>query len=163
MDNKISTSGRSCGGCTACCYTHEVGEIRKYSFDQCNECMGGKGCRIYSTRPSGCAEFLCMWLSGEVGSEEQRPDKIGVVCSDTVSKQTKNDPPTILMMEAREGALEEAPVKSFMRELLRSGTSVKYGSRSIPRFSYHVLRHSSMEAFGQMLENKGRRVIWHQP
>ena len=72
------TPDRSCGGCTACCKTHEIRELEKPEGRWCAHCEIGKGCRIYAEKPKGCAAFECMWLQG-VGKEEDRPDRSRVV------------------------------------------------------------------------------------
>lgn len=69
---------RECGGCTACCKTHPLKSIQKPQNTWCSDCLKGKGCKIYATRPSGCAEFKCQWLMG-YGSDSERPDKVRVV------------------------------------------------------------------------------------
>jgi Fe-S-cluster containining protein len=69
---------RECGGCTACCKTHPIESIPKAQNTWCTHCLKGKGCDIYATRPSACAEFKCQWLMG-YGSDSERPDKVRVV------------------------------------------------------------------------------------
>lgn len=69
---------RECGGCAACCKTHPLESIQKAQNTWCTDCLKGKGCNIYATRPSGCAEFKCQWLLG-YGSDSERPDKVRVV------------------------------------------------------------------------------------
>jgi hypothetical protein len=41
-----------------------------------NQCAAG--CAIYQTRPTECAEYLCLWRQGW-GEEDQRPDKLGAI------------------------------------------------------------------------------------
>lgn len=74
----MSIGDRKCGGCTACCKTHEVVEIKKPRGVWCTHCDIGKGCRIYLERPQACKSFRCLWLRG-VGDERDRPDRSKVV------------------------------------------------------------------------------------
>lgn len=81
----MNTNGtkRGCDGCTLCCFTHGItidGFLTfKKAFQWCKECTEGQGCAVYvNGRPSVCEGFLCAWLEG-LGSEEDRPDKTGVV------------------------------------------------------------------------------------
>ena len=69
---------RTCGGCTACCKTHGVAELKKQGGTICPHCNIGSGCRIYEERPESCQVFRCSWLQG-LGLDEYRPDKTGVV------------------------------------------------------------------------------------
>ena len=74
----VAETQRSCGGCTACCKALPVFEIHKPAGQQCPQCNEGVGCRIYSTRPKPCREFICQWLMG-YGEDSERPDLIEIV------------------------------------------------------------------------------------
>lgn len=152
---------RSCGGCTACCYTHAVGEIRKYEFSDCPDCTSA-GCAIYESRPRACGAYFCLWALQGVGNDTERPDKIGVVCNTLYTRFSDDDPPSILMLEARTDALTEMGAQSLLARVLASGTSVRTGSRdSSPRYAYHVSRRS-MKAYGELLQGKNLKVVWHE-
>lgn len=71
-------TNRSCGGCTACCKTHAVREVKKDVGQWCRHCDRGIGCRVYAERPRGCVDFKCQYLQG-VGKPTERPDKVGFV------------------------------------------------------------------------------------
>lgn len=158
------TTLRACDGCTACCYTHAVDELDKYEFNDCIHCDKGVGCAIYASKPRSCSVFQCLWLSGDVGEDTVRPDKLGIVCSPIYTRFTRNDPPMIFLFEARDGALEEPSGKEFLMRLLRKGNTLRVGTRDgEPRYSYHLLQVAEMEAFGKMLEEKMYRVVWHTP
>ena len=78
-----------CGSCTLCCKVLGVtGEVRgvplkKERAGWCEHCAIGKGCKVYTDRPTVCAEFECLWLQGRKRGEpvpdELRPDRCGVV------------------------------------------------------------------------------------
>ncbi|HVU80202.1 MAG TPA: hypothetical protein VHD37_02450 [Candidatus Paceibacterota bacterium] len=72
-------SARACGGCIACCFTHEVIEKRKPPQTACQECTAD-GCRLYGIHPKSCRDFQCLWLMG-YGADDDRPDKVGYVLS----------------------------------------------------------------------------------
>src|SRR3954451_10586803 len=77
---------RQCGACSACCTTQGVVEFDKATNEPCKHqkfggncaAAGGGGCGIYETRPQGCREWECCWLSGLL-SEKHRPDQSGIV------------------------------------------------------------------------------------
>ena len=49
---------KSCGDCNMCCKLPEIPSIKKQSFDWCNKCDVGKGCKIYNDRPKKCKDLL---------------------------------------------------------------------------------------------------------
>lgn len=162
MSDDTSEVIRSCGECTACCYTHAVGEIHKYEFNNCPDCTS-TGCKIYEKRPRACGSYFCAWAVNDIGTYDERPDKVGVVCNTLYTRLTEKDPPSILMMEAWPGALEAEPAQRLMEHILKNGTSVRTGTKhGKPRYQYHVLR-GVMDEYGRMLEQKKLTVVWHDP
>lgn len=151
---------RSCGGCTACCYTHAVGELDKWELTACASCTAD-GCAIYASRPRSCGSFFCTWIVSEIGNEDERPDKVGVVCSVLYGRYTSEDPPSVLMLEAWPGAFEEAPAQMFLTRVLAGGTSARVRTHG-EILEYHVLK-GSMDAYGRRLEESGCKVVWHEP
>lgn len=77
--------GKSCGACTACCYTVPV-QVDGYQlvapFARCRFLapFGAvqHGCTIYSDRPKPCRHWACSWLSSDL-PDEFRPDRCGFV------------------------------------------------------------------------------------
>jgi hypothetical protein len=111
---------RTCGGCTACCKTHDVHSLAKKAGVWCWHCQIGQGCRIYNKRPEDCQDFRCAWLEG-TGLEIHRPDKIRVV------PDTRIVPPVGLILrlwETSEGALETKLVNRWTLNNLSKGTYV---------------------------------------
>ena len=104
---------RVCGGCTACCLTHEILEIKKPAGKLCPHCAPGVGCNIYDHRPLGCSLFRCDWLKGSI-IESSRPDRSGVVFDSCSRKDTPGQKvlfETLLQIyEAIEGALDTSDV-----------------------------------------------------
>lgn len=68
-----SEPSRKCGGCTVCCDTLVIPELRKPFGQKCPHSCA-IGCQIYAVRPNSCKSFKCAWLMG-YGDEEDRPDK----------------------------------------------------------------------------------------
>jgi Fe-S-cluster containining protein len=71
-------TGRSCGGCTACCRPFAIKAVEKPANVWCQHCKVGTGCKIYDTRPNACRGFACAWLFG-AGELGDRPDELGVL------------------------------------------------------------------------------------
>ncbi len=78
----LAAPGRSCGSCTACCYTVPVSEIGVAAFQRCPKLLGPPdmriGCSVYADRPHSCRTWSCSWLIGEL-PDEYRPDRLGIV------------------------------------------------------------------------------------
>jgi hypothetical protein len=80
----------NCGTCTACCRVYSIPEFNKPAGKWCDKCTVGKGCNIYETRPTRCAEFECLWLLSQTRTPfplELRPDKCKVVFSPTTNER----------------------------------------------------------------------------
>ena len=58
-------AGRSCGTCTLCCRLPDIDLFEKPANVWCRHCIEGKGCAIYTDRPSVCRDFLCLWMTDE--------------------------------------------------------------------------------------------------
>ncbi len=72
--------GRTCGGCTLCCFLPEINtpELQKPAAQLCRNCTGG-GCSIYDHRPEICRDWHCAWRRVGAMPEAARPDLIGVM------------------------------------------------------------------------------------
>lgn len=71
--------GRSCGTCTLCCKVLSIAEIGKPQGQWCPHCDVGKGCKIYTARPSECSGFHCGYLVWPPVGEHWFPAKSKLV------------------------------------------------------------------------------------
>jgi len=76
---EIVVSGRECGGCTACCKTLRIAELKKFAGVLCQHCTEGAGCQIYDDRPSVCRGYNCGWKRLQFLGDEWRPDRCGIL------------------------------------------------------------------------------------
>jgi hypothetical protein len=106
---------RACGGCTACCKTHPIVELKNPARVWCPECEIGTGCKIYDARPRGCQGFSCQWLFGG-GLESERPDKVKIVVD---YLELTGFGETTMVHEVAEGALKN----SFAQRVLKTRMS----------------------------------------
>ena len=72
---KEHVDGRSCGTCTMCCKVYDVPEVNKLSGNWCKHLKHGKGCEIYTDRPSQCRQFFCNWVTHEGLGPEWKPER----------------------------------------------------------------------------------------
>jgi hypothetical protein len=141
---------RTCGGCTACCFTHEVPAIRKPLAAWCKHCTVGGGCTIYETKPLACNKYSCAWLSG-VGADADRPDKANAVF-DLIQKDVFCGADVLEFQDILEGASEQAGLQAIIQDHLARGTNV-YVSTSGKEDSLYVL------AQGNTLPRDKRRML----
>lgn len=106
---------RSCEGCTACCTTHAILELKKPYFESCkHQCA--TGCSIYSNRPPSCRDYYCQWRLGKIGGE--RPDKSGIVIDiGPVWDRAGNMFAAYGVFEARPGALNDATNRELIEAM----------------------------------------------
>lgn len=81
-------SGRTCGTCSLCCTVLAVVDLRTPEHpdgkEQNTRCAHlrrgaiGGSCSIYAERPTSCAEFSCLWLTGHLPAD-LKPEKIRAV------------------------------------------------------------------------------------
>lgn len=111
---------RTCGGCTACCYTHAVPAVSTPVGKNCDHCIVGNGCSIYNTRPEACSTYKCWWLKGLLEIEAARPDKIGFVVDswDIQDESLK----CLNMWEFTPGSIKSKTGQLFLQAVLGMGT-----------------------------------------
>lgn len=70
---------RDCGGCNVCCTAMRVAPFDKPAGTSCQH-QSATGCDIYSSRPSVCRVWFCIWVrdTGRIFTEAHRPDKLGL-------------------------------------------------------------------------------------
>lgn len=112
---------RSCGGCTACCFTHEIPIIRKPIGSWCTHCTIS-GCTIYDTKPAACTNYRCAWLKG-VGTDADRPDRVNAVF-DLVVRNPRLGPEALEVLEIVEGASTRAGLQAIIHAQLAKGLDV---------------------------------------
>ena len=120
LPGPASETTRLCGGCTACCKTHEIRALAKPPDQWCPHCRPGQGCAIYETRPEECRTFACLWHQG-YGPDGIRPDRSRVVLG-TVTLTVRGRPLELVTMnEVSPGALAKPMGQEIVRQLLAGG------------------------------------------
>lgn len=112
---KSEATERACGGCTACCTAIAVHELDKPMWTDCQHQRQGQGCAVYEQRPDSCKSYWCMWQSGMLKGEENRPDKLGVIF-DFRCEGTED---AISAWELWEGASDQPQVKKIIDGILK--------------------------------------------
>jgi hypothetical protein len=105
--------GRTCGTCTACCFTHAVIAIGKPGSEWCTHCEIGGGCRIYLDRPEQCREFSCLWLQGWA-DEQDRPDRLKIVLGGIAVNVAGRSVRLVQFIETAMGAMDQEHVTQLI-------------------------------------------------
>jgi Fe-S-cluster containining protein len=80
--SKESISMRPCGDCQLCCKLFPVPLLDKPAGSWCRYSCSG-GCAIHGSRPEICRQYDCYWREHDELREECRPDRIGVVVTES--------------------------------------------------------------------------------
>ena len=67
--------GRACGSCTLCCKVYDVPDAGATAGNWCPNCLPGRGCKIYDSRPQQCRAFHCLWITQDFLGPDWKPDK----------------------------------------------------------------------------------------
>ncbi|MEK7541303.1 MAG: hypothetical protein AAB533_00435 [Patescibacteria group bacterium] len=114
---------RSCGGCTACCKTHQVTEVGTDAGELCQFAAIGEGCSIYAKRPFECRLYACWWLRGK-GEESDRPDRLKVVMDDREVTLNGWVIGVVDLHEVEPGAINQPRVRQLTDAFLQQGAVV---------------------------------------
>jgi hypothetical protein len=111
-----------CGSCTVCCTVLSIddGDFHKPSFTPCSH-ICEQGCDIYSSKPSICTGFYCMYaVLADFFRDDDRPDKSGIVIAinhpDSHFTQTTKLT-TFSAYEARPGAFKSYNGDRMLRKI----------------------------------------------
>lgn len=121
---------RSCGECSECCVVMKVtgvaeGKlINKPEHTPCAHQRAGGGCTVYHDRPGPCARWSCMWRKGEVGTEDERPDKTGYIVHEVPIRDRLEVIKVVAINQSRSGAASSKAARRTRRDLINQGRIV---------------------------------------
>jgi len=138
LKSKLATSEKEraglmsdnlCGSCTCCCKVFAIPEVETPAGSWCSHCHVGKGCKIYETRPTTCANFECLFLEsqsvpGQAFPLNLRPDKCKVVFSGS----TRPDIIVGTTMPGAPDAWRRPVVRALIDRIVRGGQRVCVGA-----------------------------------
>lgn len=74
---------RVCGGCRQCCHVFPLPVLDKPAGVWCR-LLGAGGCTVHGEgQPEVCRQYACYWLEHEALPEESRPDRTGLVVTES--------------------------------------------------------------------------------
>jgi len=108
--------GRSCGGCTLCCFLLFIPELNKPKRSVCPN-SSCNGCEVYDSRPQSCRNFTCEWLVNPDIGDDWYPQKSGLVIF-----FSENNGQVFLNFHCRdEGSWKKEPYHSQIKFYARYG------------------------------------------
>ncbi len=116
---------RSCGTCRGCCRPFDIKAIGKRGTGWCVHSTPCNGCSIYSTRPTACKEYTCIWLDG-LGKEEDKPELLGVVQNLHDFVLAGREITVLNLWEIEEGALKKPRIETIAENFIQEGLIVFY-------------------------------------
>lgn len=137
-------SQRSCGECSACCFTHEIEALKKPTRTACQHMCNEGGCAIYDSKPEECTRFECAWLEGLAGEDSHRPDQNGLVVWSMHPSRWRRGFKTLNVMESADDAHATPAGQALLRSLLTDGWVLILRSiNTQPMLQYHINREVS--------------------
>lgn len=100
----------------------DVGALEKPAGVPCPHQQTHGGCGIYRERPDSCRAFVCGWLADATWSDDERPDRLGVIVVRADQDSAfggSTDAPLLVAYELRPGALESCDAELLLRRLSR--------------------------------------------
>jgi len=97
--------GRSCEGCSMCCFLLEVATLGKPVNAWCRHCPTKQRCTVYPDRPAECREFHCGWLTTPSVGDEWAPRRSRIVLAAELDGQRM----TAIVHPDRPGAWRREP------------------------------------------------------
>jgi len=155
---------KSCDGCTQCCKSMGVAELKKRPGVWCTECNIGKSCKIYDTRPISCMDFECLWLTTQRTDvplpDALRPDRCKVVIAPTTD-------PSVISVHVDAGYRDAWKRPDVYRLLgLMADTGVKvvigWGADRLKKMMYRVSKGVIAFRTIQMSEANADGMQWFE-
>jgi hypothetical protein len=125
--------GRQCGECTACCTVLGVAEVPTPFYSLCPH-QSATCCRIYDKRPGACRDFYCEWLVGAL-TEEDRPDKLGLVFVSTRAEVGGDNAAIVAAYEVRPGAGDTERARRVLATSKDDVALIRYGQVEFGTFA----------------------------
>jgi hypothetical protein len=102
----------------------DVGALEKPAGVPCpnQQADGEGGCGIYPERPDSCRAFACGWLTDATGSDDERPDRLGVIvvpADQDSAFASSAAAPLLVAYELRPCALESSDTELLLKRLSR--------------------------------------------
>ena len=113
---------RRCGECRLCCNVFPLPALEKPAGVWCR-LLGPGGCTVHDAgQPEVCSQYACYWLEHESLPEESRPDRIGLVVTESGTVAVGGHVLPVLVINLLEPDSDRSPAaKSMLDGFLAAG------------------------------------------
>lgn len=113
---------RRCGECRLCCGVFPLPAIGKPAGEWCRH-LCAAGCAIHDDgQPEVCRQYACYWLEHESLPEETRPDRLGVVVTESGAVTVGGHEIPVLVINLVEADSDRGPAaRKMIEDFLAAG------------------------------------------
>ena len=113
---------RKCGECRLCCNVFPLPVLDKPAGRWCH-LLGPGGCTVHDLgQPEVCSQYACYWLEHEELPDESRPDRLGMVVTESGTVTVGGHELPILVINLVEPDWDRSPAaRAMMKEFLAAG------------------------------------------
>ena len=138
-------SARTCGECRLCCNVFPLPALDKPAGQWCR-LLGPGGCTVHDLgQPEVCSQYTCYWLEHEALPEESRPDRLGLVVTESGTVIVGGCRLPVLVINLVEPDSDRSPAASAMiKDFLAAGMAALLLHGPDMRIVYDRTRYASI-------------------
>ena len=136
---------RKCGECRQCCNVFPLPAMDKPAGVWCR-LLGPGGCTVHDVGlPEVCSRYACYWLEHEDLSEESRPDRVGMVVTESGLVPVGGQRVPVLVINLANPDSDRAPAaKAMLDDFLAAGMAALLLHGADARIVYDRARYPSI-------------------
>jgi len=135
---------RRCGECRACCLVFPLPVLDKPAGQWC-KLLGPGGCTVHDLgQPEVCKQYACYWLEHESLPEECRPDRLGMVVTESGSVSVGGHEIPVLVINLVNPDLDRGPAAALLADFLAAGMAALLLHGPDMRIVYDRTRYASI-------------------
>jgi hypothetical protein len=138
---------RTCGQCRLCCNVFPLPAIDKPAGRWCQH-AGPAGCAIHDCgQPEVCSQYACYWLEHEGLPEESRPDRIGLVVTESGTASVGGRELPVLVINLRDPDSDRGPAaQAMIADFLAAGVAALLLHGADMRIVYDRIRYAGISS-----------------
>lgn len=136
---------RRCGECRLCCNVFPLPAIDKPAGRWC-QLLGPAGCTVHdSGQPEVCRQYACYWLEHEDLPEESRPDRVGMVVTESGTVTVGGHELPVLVINLLKPDSDRSPAaQAMIEDFLAAGMAALLLHGPDMRIAYDQTRYPTI-------------------
>lgn len=136
---------RTCGECRLCCNVFPLPAIDKPAGRWC-QLLGPAGCTVHDLgQPEVCSQYACYWLEHEGLPEESRPDRVGMVVTESGTVTVGGHELPVLVINLVKPDSDRSPAaQAMIADFLAAGMAVLLLHGPDMRIVYDQTRYTTI-------------------